>query len=85
MRRIAGEFSLSSLKLDANNAIKDGSASFLVFFTVLSSSLGFHHMDAVGGMAIGVFVLTVSYVVVKETALVSIGDRVCDWTRILSC
>jgi cation diffusion facilitator family transporter len=70
MRRIAKEFGLSSLRLDANNAIKDGSASFLVFFTVLASSLGFHHMDAVGGMIIGIFVLFVSYVVVKETALV---------------
>jgi len=70
MRRIAKEFGLSSLRLDANNAIKDGSASFLIFFTVLASSLGFHHMDAVGGMIIGVFVLFVSYVVVKETALV---------------
>jgi cation diffusion facilitator family transporter len=70
MRRIAQEFGLSSLRLDANNAIKDGSASFLIFFTVLASSLGFHHMDAVGGMIIGVFVLFVSYVVVKETALV---------------
>jgi cation diffusion facilitator family transporter len=70
MRRIAKEFGLSSLRLDANNAIKDGSASFLIFFTVLASSLGFHHMDAVGGMIIGIFVLFVSYVVVKETALV---------------
>jgi cation diffusion facilitator family transporter len=70
MRRIAQEFGLSSLRLDANNAIKDGSASFLIFFTVLASSLGFHHMDAVGGMIIGAFVLFVSYVVVKETALV---------------
>jgi cation diffusion facilitator family transporter len=70
MGRIAKKFALSSLKLDANNAIKDGAASFLVFFTVLASSLGFHYMDAIGGMIIGVFVLFVSYVVVKETALV---------------
>jgi cation diffusion facilitator family transporter len=70
MRRIAKKYNLSSLRLDANNAIKDGSASFLVFFTVLASSLGFHQMDGVGGMAVGVFILIVSYVVLRETTLV---------------
>lgn len=70
MRRIAKKFNLSSLRLDATNAIKDGSASFLVFFTVLASSLGFHQMDGVGGMAVGAFILIVSYVVLRETALV---------------
>jgi cation diffusion facilitator family transporter len=70
MRRIAKRYNLSSLRLDANNAIKDGSASFLVFFTVLASSLGFHQMDGVGGMAVGVFILIVSYVVLRETTLV---------------
>ena len=70
MRRIAKRYNLSSLRLDANNAIKDGSASFLVFFTVLASSLGFHQMDGVGGMVVGVFILIVSYVVLRETTLV---------------
>jgi cation diffusion facilitator family transporter len=70
MRRIAKTYNLSSLRLDANNAIKDGSASFLVFFTVLASSFGFHQMDGVGGMAVGAFILVVSYVVLKETTLV---------------
>ncbi len=70
MRRIAKRYSLSSLRLDANNAIKDGAASFLVFFTVLASSLGFHQMDGVGGMTVGVFIVVVSYVVLRETTLV---------------
>ncbi len=70
MRRIAKKYNLSSLRLDAYNAIKDGSASFLVFFTVLVSSLGFHQMDAVGGFGVGIFILVVSYVVLKENALV---------------
>ena len=70
MRKIAGKYNILSLKLDANNAIKDGSASFLVFFTVLASALGFHQMDAVGGMAVAVFILFVSYVVIKESSLV---------------
>ncbi len=70
MRKIAGKYNIVSLRLDANNAIKDGSASFLVFFTVLASSLGFHQMDAVGGMAVAVFILIVSYIVIKESSLV---------------
>lgn len=69
MRRLAHKYNLSSLRLDANNAIKDGSASFLVFFTVLLSSLGFHYMDAIGGIAVGIFIITVSYVVLKQTSL----------------
>ena len=72
MRRIARKYSISSLKLDANNAIKDGSASFLVFLTVLASSLGFHQMDAVGGIAVAFFIFFISYVVIKEASLVLI-------------
>jgi cation diffusion facilitator family transporter len=72
MRRIAREFGLSSLRLSASNSIKDGAASYLIFFTVLASSFGLNHMDAVGGMIIGIFVLFISYVVVKETTLVLI-------------
>jgi len=70
MRRIAKRYNLSSLRLDANNAIKDGAASFLVFFTVLASSFGFHQMDAVGGIAVGLFILVVSYVILRENTLV---------------
>jgi len=70
MRRIAKRYNISSLRLNANNAVKDGSASFLVFFAVLGSSLGFHQLDAVGGVAVGVFILIVSYVVLRETTLV---------------
>ena len=70
MRKIARKYNISSLKLDANNAAKDGLASFLIFFTVLASSLGFHQIDAVGGMAVAVFILFVSYVVIKESSLV---------------
>ena len=70
MRKIARKYNIVSLRLDANNAIKDGSASFLVFFTVLTSYLGFHQMDAVGGMAVAIFILFVSYIVIKESSLV---------------
>lgn len=69
MGRLAHKYNLSSLRLDANNAIKDCSASFLVFFTVLLSSLGFHYMDAIGCIAVGIFIITVSYVVLKQASL----------------
>jgi len=72
MRRIARKYNISSLTLDANNAIKDGSASFLVFSTVLGSSLGFHQLDAVGGVAVAFFIFFISYVVIKEASLVLI-------------
>jgi cation diffusion facilitator family transporter len=72
MRRIARKYNISSLRLDANNAIKDSSASFLVFLTVLASSLGFHQMDAVGGIAVAFFIFFISYVVIKEASLVLI-------------
>jgi len=70
MRKIGRRYNITSLKLDANNALKDGSASFLVFFTVLASSMGFHQMDAVGGMAVALFIFSVSYVVIKEASFV---------------
>jgi cation diffusion facilitator family transporter len=70
MRRIAKRYNIASLKLDANNAIKDSSASFLVFVAVLASSLGFHQADALGGIAVAFFVFFISYVVIKETSLV---------------
>lgn len=74
MRTLAKRYNISSLKLDANNAIKDGSASFLVFFTVLASSLGFRQMDAVGGLAVAAFILFVSYVVINESSLVLLDE-----------
>ena len=70
MRKIAMEYRISSLRLDANNAIKDSLSSFLIFFTVLASTLGFHQIDAVGGMAVAIFILIVSFVVIKESSLV---------------
>ncbi len=70
MRRVARGYNIASLKLDANNAIKDGLSSFFVFFAVLASSLGYHQMDAVGGMAVAVFIVIVAFVAIKESSLV---------------
>jgi cation diffusion facilitator family transporter len=70
MRSVAKGYNIASLKLNANNAIKDGLSSFLVFFAVLASSLGYHQMDAAGGMAVAVFIVIIAFVAIKESSLV---------------
>ena len=70
MRAIAKRFGLLSLRTDANNAIKDASASFVVFAGVLGASFGLKELDAVGGMIIGVYILGLAYVTIKEASLI---------------
>jgi cation diffusion facilitator family transporter len=70
MRSIANKFGLLSLRTDANNSIKDGTASFVVFASVLGASLGVHELDAVGGMIISVYIFGVAYVAIKESSLI---------------
>ena len=68
MQGIAHRFNLVSLKMDAKNAVKDGSASFVAFGSVLLASLGFHEFDAIGGMLVGGYILAISYVAIKESS-----------------
>ena len=70
MRKVAREHNLVSLKLDANNAIKDGLSSFFVFSAVLASALGYHQMDAVGGMVVAIFIVIIAFVAIRESSLV---------------
>ena len=70
MRVIAKKYSLLSLRTDAYNSIKDASASFVVFAAVLTSTLGFTQMDAVGGMIVSGYIYSVAYVSIKEASLV---------------
>jgi cation diffusion facilitator family transporter len=70
MRRISKKYNLLSLKTDANNSIKDGSASFIAFGAVLAWSLGLTYMDAVGGFIVAIFIYSVSYVSIKESSLI---------------
>jgi cation diffusion facilitator family transporter len=70
MRVIAKKYSLLSLRTDAHNSIKDASASFVVFAAVLTSTLGFTQMDAVGGMIVSGYIYSVAYVSIKEASLV---------------
>ncbi len=70
MRRIANRHNILSLKVDAKNSIKDASSSFVAFTSVFVSYLGFKQMDAIGGILVGVYVLTVAYVALRESSLV---------------
>jgi divalent metal cation (Fe/Co/Zn/Cd) transporter len=58
------------LKTDARNSIKDASASFIAFGSVLVASLGFYQADAAGGMLISFYILIVAYVALRESSLV---------------
>jgi cation diffusion facilitator family transporter len=70
MRSVAKRYSLLSIRTDANNSIKDASASFVVFAGVLGAAFGIRGLDAVGGMIIGFFILGVAYVAIKESSLI---------------
>ncbi len=69
-RSIAIKSNLLSLKAEATNAIKDGSASFIVFFSILASFLGFTQMDSIGAMIVAVLIATVSMTILREATLI---------------
>lgn len=71
MRTIAHKYEILSLKTDAKNSIKDGSASVIGFFSVLvSSQFGFLQADAIGGMIIAGYIFSVSYLSLKQSSLI---------------
>jgi cation diffusion facilitator family transporter len=71
MRSIANKYNLLSLKTDAKNSIKDGSASVLGFLSVLiATQFGFLRADAIGGLVIAGFIFSVAYVSLKQSSLI---------------
>jgi cation diffusion facilitator family transporter len=71
MRTIARKYNLLSLKTDAKNSIKDGSASVVGFFSVLvASQFGILQADAIGGMIIAGYIFSVSYISLKRSSLI---------------
>jgi cation diffusion facilitator family transporter len=71
MRTIANKYNLLSLKTDARNSIKDGSASVVGFFSVLvASHFGIIQADAIGGMIIAGYIFSVSYISLKRSSLI---------------
>src|SRR5215212_5827802 len=75
MRKIANKFNLLSLKTDARNSIKDGSASVVGFFSILvATQFGFVQMDAIGGMIIAFYIFSVSYISLKRSSLILVDS-----------
>ncbi len=70
MRRVANKHNILSLKVDAKNSMKDATSSFVAFGSVFIASLGFHEMDAIGGILVSIYILTVAYVAIRESSLV---------------
>src|SRR5207245_5387880 len=63
-------YNLLAVKVDAQISIKDASASFISFISVSAAVLGFKAADAIGGIIVGIYILTVSYVAIREASLV---------------
>src|SRR5215210_1312494 len=67
---IAKKYNLISLNLDAKNSIKDGSASFVGFGSVLAGYFGIPYMDGIGSMVIAGYIFYMAYQAFKESTLV---------------
>jgi cation diffusion facilitator family transporter len=75
MNAIANKYNLLSLKTDAKNSIKDGSASIIGFVSVLiASQFGFLQMDAIGGIIIAGYIFSVSYISLKQSSLILVDS-----------
>ena len=75
MNAIANRYNLLSLKTDAKNSIKDGSASIIGFISVLvASQFGFLQMDAIGGIIIAGYIFSVSYISLKQSSLILVDS-----------
>jgi cation diffusion facilitator family transporter len=75
MRKIANRYDILSLKTDAKNSIKDGSASVIGFFSVfVASQFGFLQADAIGGIIIAGYIFSVSYVSLKRSSLILVDS-----------
>lgn len=68
--KLATKYNLLSLKADARNSIKDGSASFVVLLGVILASLGFWWGDPAGAMVVGVYIVFVAITTMKEASLI---------------
>jgi cation diffusion facilitator family transporter len=70
---------LSSIKLDAFNTIKDGTTSFLTVLALVISSFGLYQADAIIGFIIAGIIVTIGFAAIKEAGymLVDACDGDC--------
>lgn len=75
MRKLASKYNFVSLKRDAKNSIKDGSASIIGFLSVvIASQFGIPQMDAIGGMIIAAYIFSVSYLSLKKSSFILVDS-----------
>ncbi len=75
MRNIATRHNLLSLRTDAKNSIKDGSASVVGFLSVLiAAQFGFSQMDAIGGIIIAGYIFSVAYFSIRQSSLILVDS-----------
>jgi cation diffusion facilitator family transporter len=75
MRKVASKYNFISLKRDAKNSIKDGSASIIGFLSVvIASQFGIPQMDAIGGMIIAAYIFSVSYLSLKKSSFILVDS-----------
>lgn len=70
VRSIAKKYNLISLNLDAKNSIKDGTASFVGFGSILAGYFGIPYMDSIGSIIIAGYIFYMAYSAFKESTLV---------------
>ena len=71
IRKVAIESNLISLKLDAKNSIKDSTASFVGFASiVIGTYTSLKFMDAIGGIIIAGYIFLMAYTAIRESTLV---------------
>lgn len=72
---------LSSLKLDAINTLKDGTASFLAVVALVLSAQGYVVADAIAGFIIAAIIVSIGFATIKEAGymLVDACDTECSF------
>jgi cation diffusion facilitator family transporter len=70
---------MSSVKLEAYNTIKDGTASFLAVIALVLSSYGYTAADALVGFVIAGVIIMIGFTAIKESGymLVDACDGIC--------
>jgi cation diffusion facilitator family transporter len=72
----AKKSNLNSVKLDALNTIKDGTASFLAVIALVLSSYGYPIADALIGFVIALIIVSIAFATLKESSFILVDA--CD-------
>lgn len=70
MRRVSKSEGLQSMRVASVNSIKDASSSFVVLVVIGLTALGVRGVDAIGGIVLAAYIISVAYAEVHEASLV---------------